>query len=86
MLVSSVLFIAGIVAIVVVCVLLEVYKWRIDRVMGPEMGRPAEVPVLGVGHRFIGKDNEGLSARSCCCANNIYILLYIYMHIKRFWH
>lgn len=58
MLVNTVLLAVGILSLVV-CVLLELYKWRIDRVMGPDMGRPAELPVLGVGHRFIGKDNEG---------------------------
>lgn len=44
---------------VIGCALLELYKWRLERVMGPNMGRPVELPVLGVGHRFIGKDNEG---------------------------
>lgn len=60
MLFSSVLLAIGLLS-VLLCVLLEVYKWRMDKVMGPHMGRPSDgdVPVLGVGHRFIGKDNEG---------------------------
>lgn len=46
-------------AAVAAIALLSFRKWRCERLMGVNMSRPPEWPLLGVGPYFVGKDNEG---------------------------
>lgn len=46
------------VASALACCLLEARKWSINKMI-KNMHGPEQYPIIGVGHRFIGKDNEG---------------------------
>lgn len=39
------------------CIWLEYYKWKIGKLI-KNMVSPKQYPIVGVGHKFIGLDNE----------------------------
>ena len=47
--------------IIVLCALIELRKWKLDK-MVKNMSHSDQIPIFGVGHKFIGKDNEGRDA------------------------
>lgn len=48
------------IVIFVICVILEIWKWHIGKNLKNMSSPKPQYPVIGIGHRFIGKNNEGL--------------------------